>query len=43
MFFVIMALVFFFTFVFPGGTLSSLFTAAIDAFIRVGRKLNVIK
>ena len=39
MFFVIMALVFFFTFVFPGGTLSSLFTAAIDAFIAFSDRL----
>lgn len=39
MFFVIMALVFFFTFVFPGGTLSSLFTAAINAFIAFSDRL----
>ena len=39
MFFVIMALVFFFTFVFPGGTLSSLFTAAINAFIALSDRL----
>ncbi len=39
MFFVIMALVFFFTFVFPGGTLSSLFTTAINAFIALSDRL----
>ena len=39
MFFVIMALVFFFTFVFPGGTLSSLFTAAINAFIALSDRM----
>ena len=33
LFFLILGSVFFFTFVFPGGTLSSLFTSAINAFI----------